>query len=459
MVKRLDVTKSGSLPDLLKTKSRGRRLAIERSADVRVPSARNDLLPKIELVHRDPRELIFPARNVRARDKAHVREVSNSIAAYGFIDPPFIDESNNVLDGVVRVLAAIESGLPNIPCIIANHLSLQQRRLVRLAVNRLQEKGTWDLTELSIELDELILENAPIELTGFTIPEIDQVTLDSDPSLIEQGPLEPDFKASAEAKPGDIYILGSHRLICGSATDAAVMAALMGSELTRLVLTDEPYNVKIKNNVTRGSHREFAMASGEMSDTEFAVFNTAWMTSALKFLVDGGLCGTFIDWRGLPTVHLAATGLDLVPINLIVWAKTNAGMGSLYRSQHELLPLFKKGTATHLNNVNLGKSGGRWRSNVWRYPGASSISSDARRGLRDHPTVKPTAMIEDALLDLTNRGEIVLDPFLGSGSTLIAAEKTGRRCFGVEIDPHYVDLIVRRYEQVTGKPAVLESKC
>ena len=146
--------------------------------------------------------------------------------------------------------------------------------------------------------------------------------------------------------------------------------------------------------------------------------------------------------------------LGLTPLNLIVWAKTNGGMGSLYRSQHELLPLFKKGSAAHVNNVELGKRG-RWRSNVWTYPGASSLGSDARRGLKDHPTVKPTALLEDALLDLTNRGDIVIDPFLGSGSTLIAVQRTGRVCRGVELDPLYVDVVVRRYEAASGEPAVL----
>ena len=164
--------------------------------------------------------------------------------------------------------------------------------------------------------------------------------------------------------------------------------------------------MKIAGNVTGGRHREFAMASGEMTDAEFLAFNDAWMAAVLPYLCDGGVFGSFIDWRGLPTVHSAAAKLGLVPLNLIVWAKTNAGMGSLYRSQHELLPLFKKGTAPHVNNVELGKRG-RWRSNVWTYPGASSLGSDARRGLKDHPTVKPTAMLEDALLDLSNRGDIV----------------------------------------------------
>jgi DNA modification methylase len=164
--------------------------------------------------------------------------------------------------------------------------------------------------------------------------------------------------------------------------------------------------------------------------------------------------GTFIDWRGLQTVHSAVGNLGLVPLNLIVWAKTNAGMGSLYRSQHELLPLFTKGSHPHVNNIELGKRG-RWRSNVWTYPGASSLGSDARRGLKDHPTVKPTAMLEDALLDLTNRGDLVIDPFLGSGSTLIAAQNTGRICRGIELDPLYVDVIIDRYEALTGEDAIL----
>ena len=221
-----------------------------------------------------------------------------------------------------------------------------------------------------------------------------------------------------------------------------------------MVFTDEPFNVAIGGHVTGGDHREFVMASGEMTDAQFLEFNQKWMDAVLPHLLDGGILGTFIDWRGLPIAHAAATALGLTPISLVVWAKTNAGMGSLYRSQHELLPLFKKGAASHVNNISLGKRG-RHRTNLWTYPGASSLGSDARQGLRDHPTVKPTAMLQDALIDLTNRGEIVLDPFLGSGSTLIAAENTGRVCCGVELDPLYVDVIIRRYEAETGAAVIL----
>jgi DNA modification methylase len=272
---------------------------------------------------------------------------------------------------------------------------------------------------------------------------------------LEQGPLAPAPNAIPVARIGDIFELGPHRLICGDATDSSVIRQLMeGDAPARLILTDVPYNVKISGHVTSGAHREFAMASGEMTDAQFLDFNIASIDAALPHLCDGGVYGTFIDWRGLPTVHAAATKLGLTALNLVVWTKTNAGMGSLYRSMHELLPLFKKGDAPHVNNVALGKKG-RWRSNVWVYPGASSLGSDARRGLQDHPTVKPTAMLEDALLDLTNRGDIVLDPFLGSGSTLIAADKTGRICRGVELDPLYVDVIIRRFEAATGNRGVL----
>jgi DNA modification methylase len=298
------------------------------------------------------------------------------------------------------------------------------------------------------------LEDGVLEISGFTECEIDQVLLDDELDPIEPGPLTPSL-GLAVACPGDVFVLGRHRVICGDSRDPAVLIALMTSAQARLLLTDEPYNVPIGGHVTGGNHREFAMASGEMSEAEFAAFNLAWMGAALPHLVDGGVFGTFIDWRSIHIVQRSVSELKLTPLNLIVWAKTNAGMGSLYRSQHELFPLFKKGDAAHVNNVGLGR-GGRWRSNLWTYPGASSRNSDARKGLQDHPTVKPVALLADALLDLTARDEIVLDPFLGSGSTLMAAERTGRSCYGVEFEPRYVDLIVARYEDVTGKQAMRE---
>jgi DNA modification methylase len=394
------------------------------------------------------------ARKLRKLDPVHVREVASSISLLGFCDPLLIGCHNELIDGDARYEAAKQLGLDRVPCVRIDHLSLEEQRVLRLAVNRLAEQGQWDLDALSIEFEELILLDAPIDVTGFSAAEIDHVILGDAAEGLEEGPLEPD-PATAVAVVGDIFRLGPHRIVCGDATDPAVLARLLeGDAPACLILTDEPYNVKIAGNVTGAGHREFAMTSGEMSDAEFLAFNEAWTAAVLLFLCEGGIFGTFIDWRGLPIVHSAAAKLGLAPLNLIVWAKTNAGMGSFYRSQHELLLLFKKGSAPHVNNVELGKRG-RWRSNVWTYPGASSLGSDSRRGLKDHPTVKPTALLEDALLDLTNRGDMVIDPFLGSGSTLVAANKTGRVCRGVELDPLYVDVIIRRYEATTRNMAVL----
>jgi DNA modification methylase len=445
-----------SLTDQLKVKSRQRREGLERlrtTAPARAP--RNDLLPYLELVQIPLEDLRMPSREVRKLDPAHVREVANTISTLGFCAPVIIGRDNAVIDGAVRVQAARQLGLDRVPCVRIEHLNETEKRVLRLAANRLGEKGEWNLDELKIEFEELILADAPIEVSGFTVDEIDQVILGEADDAIEQGPLAPEAGAVAVARIGDMFQLGPHRVVCGSATDASLIRFLMeGCPPARLVLTDEPYNVPIAGHVSGGNHREFAMASGEMTDAEFLAFNEDWIGAVLPCLCDGGVFGTFIDWRGCPTVNAAAVKLGLSPLNLIVWAKTNAGMGSLYRSQHELLPLFKKGYVPHVNNVELGKRG-RWRSNVWTYPGASSLGSDARRGLQDHPTVKPTAMLEDALLDLTNRGDVVIDPFLGSGSTLMAAEKTGRLCRGVELDPLYVAVIVRRYEAATGHAVIL----
>ena len=447
-----------SLETALKSKSRRRRNELARLAMGSTAShpIRNDPVPKLELVERTPAELKVPARNVRDIDPVHVREVVAAISSLGFCDPILIDERDGVLDGVVRMEAAKLLGLPYIPCICAKHLSASERRLVRLALNRLSEKGGWDFDELKLELEELIIEQAPIEITGFSMTEVDQIVIEEEPAALEKGPLAPAPDAKPVAQLGDVFVLGEHRIICGNSIDPNVLEILMGDAKARLLLTDEPYNVPVAGHVTGGAHREFVMASGEMSDVEFRAFNVAWIGASMPHLCDGGVLGTFIDWRGYPAAIAAALQLGLGPVNLIVWAKTNAGMGSLYRSQHELLPLFKKGKAAHINNVRLGKNG-RWRSNVWTYPGASSLGSEARQGLQHHPTVKPVAMLEDALLDMTERSGVVLDPFLGSGSTLIAAEKTGRRCRGVELDPLYVDVILRRYEAITGRPILLES--
>jgi len=443
----------------LKVKSASRRRAGKAASafggDARL--ARNDIMPSLRLEEIAIKDISSEGRKTRKLDPAHIQETMTSIQTLGFCAPILIGKESEMIDGAVRVEACRRLGFERIPCIRLEHLSKGEQRVLRLAINRLSETGEWNLTELKLEFAELIVLDEPLEIAGFSLDEIDHVILDDDVTPPEAAALEPEAGAEPQAKFGDIYLLGPHRLICGDATDPAMIKALMGDSTqgsVRVVLTDEPYNVPIAGHVTHGEHREFAMASGEMTDEEFQSFNQKWMAACLPYVMDGGLLATFIDWRGIAHAHAAATDIGLKQLNLIVWSKTNGGMGSLYRSQHELLPIYKKGTAPHINNVNLGKRG-RYRTNVWTYPGASSLGSDARKGLNFHPTVKPTAMLEDALLDITNRGDIVIDPFLGSGSTLIAAHRTGRICYGVELDPRYVDLIVHRYEKLTGEKAQL----
>jgi DNA modification methylase len=408
------------------------------------------------LIECAPEGLVVPARNIRKIKPAHLDEVAASISSLGFCDPVLIDERNTVLDGVVRVEAAKLLGLTYIPCIRADHLTASERRLLRIALNRLSEKGSWDFDELKIELEELVLEDTPIEITGFSMPEIGQIIVGDEPTAVEPGPLAPEPDAKPIVQVGDTFAMGDHRIICGDATDPAVLAILMsGTDKARLTLTDEPYNGPVADHATSKIGGECLMGSA-MTEAEFQTFNTNWIRACLSHLRDGGLLATFIDWCSYPALVAAAVQLGLAPLDLIVWAKTNADAVNLYRSQHELLPLFKNGDAPHINNVEGRKNGRRQRSNVWTYPGAYSLGSEARKRRQHHPTVKPVAMLEDALRDMTERGDIVIDPFLGSGSTLIACEKTGRHCRGLDLDPRYVEVVLRRYEAMTKRPAVLE---
>ena len=293
--------------DQLRQKSRLRRDQQERLAKAKAARPRrNDILPRLELSDIRIADLRPSPRKVRKLDPAHVREVASSISALGFCVPLLVGRDNEIIHGEVSYEAAKQLGLDRLPCVRIGHLSPEEQRVLRLAVNRLAEKGEWDLDALKIEFEELILLDAPIEISGFSPAEIDQIVILGDGADgLEQGPLEPD-SATAVARVGDIFQLGPHRIVCGDATDPSVLARLLeGDASARLVLTDEPYNVKVTGNVTRGDHREFAMASGEMTDAEFLAFNGAWIATVLPYLCDGGILGTFIDWRGLPTVHSA----------------------------------------------------------------------------------------------------------------------------------------------------------
>jgi len=241
----------------------------------------------------------MPAREVRKLDPAHMRDVATSISTFGFCTPILVGKDNLVLDGAIRVQAARLLGLGRAPCIRIEYLSAEKQRVLRLAVNRLGEKGEWNLDELKIEFEELILAEAPIEISGFTLDEIDQIVIGEIDDAVERGPLAPEPEAIAVARAGDVFALGPHRVICGSATDPETVRRLMqGDSPVRLVLTDEPYNVPIAGHVTGGRHREFAMASGEMTDAEFLTFNEAWISAVLPCLCDGGVCALLSTGEG-----------------------------------------------------------------------------------------------------------------------------------------------------------------
>ena len=453
------VAAPNGLTPALKAKSRTRRERQRALAEIadHPPKRRNDLLPQLAVSYVPIDELRQAQRRVRSADLAQVARIRASIEKFGVCQPILIGKDRTIVHGHGVVEAARAAGLTRIPVIAVEHLSPAELRLLSITLNRLGETGRWDEEALRTEFAELIDLGEDVVVSGFEAAEIDFLLLDDE---LDDGAGELDPAAVAEAavsRPGDLWLLGRHRLLQADARDSASYERLMlPGEQARLVLTDEPYNVPNVGHVTsQAHHREFAMAAGEMSREQFEAFNRAWMSSAALYVEDGGLIGTFIDWRSVELVLACGRDLGFDLINIVVWSKSNAGQGSLWRSQHELLPVFKKGSAPAINNVELGRFG-RWRSNVWCYPGASSVGSDAREGLAVHPTVKPRALLEDALLDVSDRDEIVLEPFAGSGSTLIAAEATGRVCRAIEIDGLYCDAIVRRWRQMTGGEAVLD---
>jgi DNA modification methylase len=425
------------------------------------PPRRNNLVPELRIDFVPTESLKSANRQTRRKEAAQARRLDRSIAKFGITAPISVDGEDRIVHGHGIWEAARRAGCSTVPVIRITHLSPVELRLLGIALNRLGETGAWDEAALRLEFEELIDLGEDVVLSGFEPPEVDFLLLgDNEAEAVEggEGDIVPEPSTESVSQSGDCWVLRRHRLFQGDAREPAVYQRLIleGEEI-RIVLTDIPFNVPIADHVTGDpEHREFAMASGEMSREEFEAFIEAWIAACLPYLADGGLLSTFIDWRSVELVLACGRAAGLSLLNLVVWSKTNGGQGSLWRSQHELLPIFKKGRASHVNNVELGRWG-RWRSNVWVYPGGSSLGSDSRDGLALHPTVKPRALLEDALLDVTNRDEVVLDPFLGSGSTLLAAESTGRICRAVEIDGPYCDVAIRRWQDLTGEQAVLEA--
>lgn len=397
------------------------------------------------------------ARSPRIYSEKQIVMLARNIDTFGFLVPCLIDESNRLLTGIARVLAAERLGMKVIPVIRIQHLSDAEKRGFIIADNKLVEMGAWDpnilrselqfFTDLNIDFDFSVL--------GFETAEVN-IILDASDCADDDTAIRIAPNQKAISCIGDLWHAGPHRVYCGDALAANSYEALLAGERARLVFTDPPYNVRIQGHVGGSGgvqHREFSMASGEMAADQFTSFLTRAMKNLATYSLDGSLHYLFMDWRHCREILAAGNAVYSELKNICVWRKTNAGMGSLYRSQHELVFVFKNGFAPHINNINLGVSG-RNRTNVWDYGGINGFGKHRDELLAMHPTVKPVALVADVIKDASARGDLVLDAFGGSGSTLMAAERTKRRAALIEIDPLYVDAAVRRWQASTGQQAV-----
>ena len=416
-------------------------------------------LIELQIQYRSVADLVLDSRNPRQHSQRQINQISYSICEFGFIAPIVVDHSSQVVIGHARVLAAKKLGMSQVPVIEIRHLSKAQLKALRIADNKLALNSHWDerlLGESFLELKELDIE-FDLSITGFSLPEIDL----SLQSLDTVNPINNEDEVDATTgvpvcKGSEIWKLGDHRIICGDATSEAAFDTLMREEIADTVFVDPPFNVKVDGNVSgkgKVRHREFAEAVGELSREEFIQFLTKSCGLLAKHSKDGAIHFVCMDWRHADEMIAAGREVYSELKNIAVWVKDNAGLGSLYRSQHELVFVYKVGTGQHTNNIELGKNG-RNRSNVWSYDSASTQARKGNNLLALHPTAKPVDLVMDALFDCSGRGKIVLDAFLGSGTTLLAAERTGRICRGIELDPLYVDTAIRRWQNLTGRDAV-----
>jgi DNA modification methylase len=431
-------------------------LVIGRISKLDQKTTAADFLSRLAIVYRPVGDLMPDPRNARTHPKRQIDQICASIKAFGFTNPVLADPEGRLIAGHGRLLAARLAGLAEVPVITLPGLSETQKRMLRIADNKIALNASWDVEILQQELAQLgsIDVDIDLNLTGFSTGEIDVIlasAVDPDDEVI------PPVPATPRTKLNDIWLLGNHRVGCGDGRDSTFLQSVIGhGARVDAAFLDPPYNVAIGGHaVSVGRHREFAMASGEMSEQEFRLFLTDTLGAAARVSRDGAVHFICIDWRHMDDVSAVGRAVYGDRLNLCVWNKSNAGMGSLYRSKHELVFVFRVGTAPHLNMVELGKHG-RNRTNVWDYASVNSLRGRRSQDLALHPTVKPTGMVADAIKDVTRRGDLVLDMFLGSGTTLLAAERTGRRFRGLDIDPVYVDVAIERWSAITGLEPLLE---
>lgn len=411
-----------------------------------------------KVVYADVDRLQPHPKNPRKHSRKQIQKIAASIKEHGFNVPVLVDENSLILAGHGRLEAAKLLKLRQVPTIMLSHLTEAQKMSFLIADNKLVEMAAWDIDQLAVNFKELYTLDFNPELTAFSTAEIDLIIdPDSNKKEKKESVELPDGDAIAVSRLGDVWELDGHRLLCGDATKDESYASLMGGQKAQMVFTDPPYNVPIDGHVCgKGGikHKEFQQASGEMSPKEFTEFLTSVMKQAQIFSIDGAIHYYFMDWRHISEIMGAGTTIFGPLKQLSVWNKDNGGMGSFYRSKHELVFIFKNGEAPHINNFKLGEHG-RYRTNVWDYSGVNTIRAGRMQELEMHPTVKPVGLVADAIRDCSQRNGIILDPFCGSGTTIMAAERTGRRCYTMELDPRYVDTAIRRWQKKTGEHAYL----
>ena len=387
---------------------------------------------------------------------AAVQLCARNMARYGQIHPILIGNFNEVVEGFEFLEAAKLLEWTHVHVIRIFDLSAGEQKALMLALAKLPELSDWDDPSVKILMEEITFADPDLlDLTGFEMAEIDIINAGGGDRAEEPPPLAPDADNTV-SRLGDVFTLGKHRIICGNALDAETHEALMRGAKAQATVTDPPYNIKIAGHVSglgAKHHADFAMGVGELSFDAFEDFLTRFMAATLPHLTAGALIYVFMDRRHLEELFRAARHVELKIQDLCIWDKMSGGMGGLYRSQHEPCVVLKYGSAPHQDNVKLGAFG-RYRTNVWKHRGLSSFGKGREEALDMHPTVKPVGLMADIVKDCTRRGDIVLDPFLGSGSTLIAAERTGRHCYGVELEPKYMDVTLTRWEQMTGGQAI-----
>jgi DNA modification methylase len=402
-------------------------------------------------------------RNSRTHSKRQIEQIANSMLRFGFITPIVVDRCNRIIAGHGRAEAAESIGLKTVPVIRVTNLSEAELRAYMLADNRIAESAGWNRELLAVELNDLQIAlpelGLDLSITGFEPDEVDAIIDDFAASQGSPADEIPEVAQSATARRGDLFVLGNHRLIVGDARDRETYMRLMSSETAAMAFLDPPYNVPVHGHVGgRGGvkHREFMHASGEMTPSQYTQFLKETLGTCAGFIKDGGISYVCMDWRHTGELLEAGKYAFSELKTVVVWIKRNAGQGSFYRSAHEFVFVYKRGKAPHINTFGLGQNG-RCRSNVWSYPGVNSFRAGRMDELTMHPTVKPVAMIADAMRDCSRRGSIILDSFAGSGSTIMAAEQVGRRAYCMEIDPLYADVAIRRWQRVSRRDAILQS--